>query len=155
MTIFFGCFICQASFHIRSIVYCVKNNIFNVRNGANTEYSDASPMQIEIVMKEISKFYSDYGITIDSPIYNLHEEKRSDHILFELGLRKERNVKGDAETYKKYQVGTCKLGSCGGLGVQYWKRKNGYPKIVQTKLRKHWLEEIPYYKSLIDEEVNS
>lgn len=154
INMFFGCFVCQACFHIKTIIYCLKNNIFNVRNGANIEYDDISPMQIKIVIKEINKFYLDYGIDYDSPIYYNHKEKRSDQLCYELGLFPERNIKGDESTYMKYQF-YCKLGSCGGMGQQYWKHCKGYPKTIQTKLREHWIEEVPYLKSIINQELNS
>ena len=42
----FVCFACQACFHVQTIIYCLKNGIFDVRDGSNTEYEEASPMQI-------------------------------------------------------------------------------------------------------------
>ena len=154
INMFFGCFKCQACFHVKTIAYCLKNNIYHVSDGANTEYGEISPMQIKIVMDEIDKLYKEYGITHTSPIYYEHGEKRSDHLLYELGLRPERNIKGDEKTYTKYQ-GYCKLGACGGVGQQLWKRSKGYPEIIQTKIKEHWIEEVPFIKSLIDNELKS
>ncbi len=145
----FSCFACQACFHINTIIYCRKHNIHDVRDGANTEYEEASPMQIPIVKKEIKKLYADYGITHDSPIYEEHENSRSDHQLFELGLRPKKNIKDDQEMYVKYQ-GYCRFMPGGVLFLNYWKRKNGFPEKVQLMMREHWLEEVHFFKLLID-----
>lgn len=40
----FVCFACQACFHVNTIVYCRQKNIFDVRDGAKTEYEEAAPM---------------------------------------------------------------------------------------------------------------
>ncbi|MCK5099332.1 MAG: hypothetical protein KAR45_14580 [Desulfobacteraceae bacterium] len=148
----FACFACQACFHIQTIIYCLNNDIFDVRDGANTEYEEASPMQIKKVKKEIKKLYSDYGIMHDSPIYDEHETKRSDHQLFELGLRPQPNIKDDIEKYTEYQ-GYCKFMSGSVLFLNYWKRCKDYPEKVQSKMWEHWLEEVDMFKSLIDEKI--
>lgn len=148
----FACFACQACFHINTIIYCKQNNIKDVRDGANTEYEEASPMQIEIVKKEIKKLYSTYGITHDSPIYAEHSNDRSDNQLFKLGLRPQANIKDDLDMYKKYQ-GYCKYMPGGVLFLNYWKRCDGFPKKVQLMMREHWLEEVDFFKSLVDERL--
>lgn len=146
----FTCFACQACFHVNSIIYCLKNDIHDVRDGANTEYEEASPMQIPIVKKEIVKFYADYGITHESPIYEEHESARSDHQLFELGLRPQPNIKDDIDMYKAYQ-GYCRFMPGGVLFLNYWKRCKGFPDKVQLMMREHWMEEVEFLKNLINE----
>lgn len=148
----FVCFACQASFIINTIIYCKRNNISDVRDGANAEYEEASPMQIPIVKKEIAKLYAGYGIAHDSPVYNEHLEDRSDHQLFELGLRPQANIKDDIEMYKKYQ-GYCRFMPGGVLFLNYWRRSKGFPEKVQLKMKEHWLEEVDFLKSLIDENI--
>jgi len=150
----FACFACQACFHVNTIIYCMQNNISDVRDGANTEYEEASPMQIEIVKKEIKKLYSDYGINHDSPIYNEHTKERSDYQLFRLGLRPKANIKDDIEMYKAYQ-GYCRFMPGGVLFLNYWKRCNGFPEKIHLKMREHWLEEAEFLKYLIDNAVGS
>lgn len=148
----FVCFACQACFHINTIIYCLKNNIHDVRDGANTEYEEASPMQIPIVKKEIKKLYADYGITHDSPIYEEHTTDRSDQQLFKLGLRPQANIKDDMEMYEKYQ-GYCRFMPGGVIFLNYWKRCKNFPEKVQLKMRKHWLEEVDFLKNLIDKNL--
>ena len=145
----FTCFACQACFHVNTIIYCKQNNISDVRDGANAEYEEASPMQIEIVKKEIKRLYADYGITHESPVYDEHKTDRSDHQLFKLGLRPQPDIKDDMEMYKKYQ-GYCRFMPGGVLFLNYWKRCKGFPEKVQLKMREHWLEEVDFFKSIID-----
>lgn len=148
----FVCFACQACFHVNTIIYCLKNHIHDVRDGANTEYEEASPMQIPIVKKEIKKLYADYGIIHDSPVYDEHESVRSDHQLFALGLRPQKNIKDDQEMYKKYQ-GYCRFMPGGVLFLNYWRRCEGFPEKVQEMMKEHWLEEVGFLKSLIGNQV--
>jgi len=148
----FACFACQACFHINTIVYCLKHGIKDVRDGANTEYEEASPMQIEIVKKEIKKFYADYGITHASPVYNEYKTDRSDYQLYKLGLRPQENIKDDHQQYKKYQ-GYCKFMPGGVLFLNYWKCCEGFPENLQKAMLQHWLEEVDFFKTLIDEEM--
>jgi len=153
LNMLFGCFACQASFHVNAIIYCKKNNIFNVSDGANTEYGDSAPMQIEIVNAEMKKLYADYGIRHESPIYHEHKVRRSDQQLYELGLRPEVNEKANPELYYKYQ-GSCKLGSQSAIGLYYLKNRNDYPNYVQTKIKEHWIDVVPFLKNIIDEHLS-
>ena len=148
----FICFACQASFHIKTIAYCKKNDILDVRDGSNTEYEEASPMQIKIVKEEIRKLYASYGILHDSPVYNEHESSRSDYQLFQLGLRNRPDIKDDDELYKKYQ-GYCKYMPGGVIFLNYWKLCKGFPEQIQIKMKEHWLEEVSFLKHMIQKEL--
>ena len=148
----FVCFACQSSFISNTIVYCKKNNIYDVRDGANIEYEEASPLQIPEVQVEIKKLYKEYGITHDSPVYDEHESFRSDHQLYELGLRPQPNIKDDHEMYKKYQ-GYCRFMPGSVLFLRYWKRCKGFPERVQNSMKTHWLEEVDFLKKIINEEI--
>jgi len=124
-----------------------------VRDGANTEYEEASPMQIEIVRKEIKNLYAEYGINHDSPVYSEHENDRSDHQLYKLGLRPQANIKDDQSMYKAYQ-GYCRYMPSGVIFLNYWRSCEGFPEKVQLKMREHWLEEVAFFKKTIDERRN-
>jgi len=145
----FQCFACQACFHINTIIYCIQNGIHDVRDGANTEYEEASPMQIEIVRQEIKKLYAEYGIDHESPIYNEFENDRSDHQLYRLGLRPKSNIKDDPTMYKAYQ-GYCRYMPSGVIFLNYWKNCKGFPEKVQLMMKEHWIEEVDYFKHLIN-----
>jgi len=149
----FVCFACQACFHVNTIVYCKRNNINDVRDGANTEYEEASPMQIEIVKNEIKKLYAEYGIRHDSPVYAEHAKERSDFQLFKLGMRPKPNIKDDQEMYKKYQ-GYCRYMPGSVIFLNYWKQCRDFPEKVQMKMKEHWIEEVGFLKDLIDERLS-
>ncbi len=150
----FTCFACQASFHIHTIIYCKKNGISEVRDGANTEYEEASPMQIEIVKREIKKLYAGYGINHDSPIYDEYNDDRSDHQLYQLGLRPQPNIKDDDELYKAYQ-GYCRFMPGSVLFLNYWKRRSDFPEKVQRQMLQHWQETVGFMKRMIDGHIKS
>jgi len=107
-------------------------------------------MQIEIVKKEIKKLYAYYDITHDSPVYSEYEDDRSDHQLYRLGLRPQPNIKDNLEMYKAYQ-GYCRFMPGSVLFLNYWKQCKGFPEKVQSRMREHWLEEVEFFKRLIDE----
>ena len=131
----------------------MQNGIHDVRDGANTEYEEASPMQIEIVKKEIKKMYAGYGITHDSPIYREHKNDRSDHQLYLLGLRQQANIKDDPLMYKAYQ-GYCRYMPSGVVFLNYWRNREGFPEKIQLRMKEHWLEEVEFFKKIIEEQRN-
>lgn len=149
----FTCFACQASFHVFTIRYCMENNIHHVRDGSNTEYEEASPMQMKNVKKEIVKLYADYNINHSSPVYHEYETNRSDYQLYRLGLREQENIKNDNELYQKYQ-GYCKFMPGSTIFLHYRKRCKKFPFDVQEKTLRHWCDEVVFLKSLIQEPYN-
>ena len=153
MQIQFTCFACQACFHISTIIYCIKNSISEVRDGANTEYEEASPMQIKIVKEEIKKFCSEYGINHFSPIYDDHEKSRSDYQLFDLGLRPQKNIKDDLEMYKKYQ-GYCTFMPGSVIFLNYWKRCKQFPDAIHLKMKERWINEKMFFKSIVEDNLS-
>lgn len=148
----FTCFACQASFQVSTIRYCLDNNIFDVRDGANTEYEDASPMQMKSVKKEIKKFYNSFGINHDSPVYDEHETERSDKQLFMLGLRETPNVKDDPALYKKFQ-GYCSFMPGSTLFLRYRRQTPKFPSDVQQLTLEHWLNNEKFLRELIKMKV--
>jgi len=152
LTLQFTCFACQASFIIHTIIYCLKNGIRYVWDGANTEYEEASPMQIKTVKEQIKKFYADYGITHESPIYEEYETARSDFQLYKLGLREKPNIKDDSVLYKKYQ-GYCKFMPASTIWLHYKKLCRSFPKDVQKDILQHWNEYMDYFRKLINLEM--
>jgi len=150
----FTCFACQASFIIHSIGYCIKNKIVQVRDGANTEYEEASPMQMRRMKEEIRRLYADYGIVHYSPVYDEYATDRSDYQLFRLGLREQPDIKDDPELYKKYQ-GYCKFMPASTIWLHYRRLCKGFPEDVQEKILSHWHEEAAYFHQLINYKISS
>jgi len=150
----FTCFACQASFIIHIISYCIKNKIVQVRDGANTEYEEASPMQMRRVKEEIRRLYADHGIVHASPVYDEYASDRSDYQLFRLGLREQPNIKDNPKLYKKYQ-GYCKFMPASTIWLHYWRQCKGFPEDVQKQTLEHWIEEVNYIKQLIEYKIGS
>lgn len=146
----FTCFACQASFIIHTISYCLKNKIADVMDGANTEYEEASPMQMRKVKEEIKRLYAHYGIMHVSPVYEEYASDRSDYQLYRLGLRERANIKDDPKLYKKYQ-GYCKFMPASTIFLRYRTECPGYPEDIQQSMLAHWKGEVCFFRSLIDE----
>ena len=144
----FTCFACQASFIIHTINYCLRNKIFHVRDGANTEYEEASPMQMRELKEEIKKLYAYYGIIHASPVYDEYRNNRSDHQLYRVGLRDKPNIKDDPRLYKKYQ-GYYKFMPASTIWLYYRRQSKGFPEDVQEKTLEHWCDEVEVFKKLI------
>ncbi len=144
----FTCFACQAAFQIMTIHYCLNNKILHVCDGANTEYEEASPMQIRDVKKRIKKFYALYGIAHESPVYYEHEIYRSDVQLYDLGLREHLNVKDDHKLYTKYQ-GYCRFMPGSTLFLMYSKRCEEFPHYVQKLTLEHWIENEMFLEKIL------
>lgn len=113
------CGLCKLAMHIRTLVYCLDNNIKHVCDGASKGMR-FFPAQMQGVIEEIKNLYKRYGITYSTPVFDLDspqhngfidrlhleefssdEEKiREDNkitsgkILFEKGLMPAKDVKG-------------------------------------------------------------
>ncbi|MFQ5674615.1 MAG: hypothetical protein ACE5G1_01855 [bacterium] len=85
------CPICKIAMHIRTLAYCLDHQIFHVCDGANQARGRTYPEQVKIVMNEYRDFYKSYGIEYSSPIYEA--PVRTDHMLYDLGIYTEREVK--------------------------------------------------------------
>lgn len=71
-----SCTLCKLSMHIRTIVYCIDNNINVVLDGSN-KYSGESLAtdQIEEVINSIKDLYSSFNISYITPVYNMKAPK--------------------------------------------------------------------------------
>lgn len=83
------CGLCKLSMHIRTIIYCLENNIYKVFDGAN-KYSGNSLAvdQIKEFVDTIKHLYTKFNISYETPIYDLKAPK---HITWEIkfGLSEE------------------------------------------------------------------
>ncbi len=82
------CGLCKLSMHIRTLIYCLENNIKYVCDGS-TRYSGNNyyPAQMTKVLDEIKAMYKQYNIEFLTPVYDFDEP---DNIEWfdKLGLRK-------------------------------------------------------------------
>lgn len=63
------CGLCKLSMHIRTIKYCMDNEIYHVSDGANAGMS-MFPAQMKSVIKELEKMYMDFNIHYSNPVYD-------------------------------------------------------------------------------------
>ncbi len=118
-----NCGLCKLAMHLRTVIFCLDNNITNVCDGANQNMR-LFPDQMKNVLEEYRKMYARFGIHHVSPVFELEypegldyadrlhldrvmpaEAKKDDpdaekkkrtagYKLFELGLMPSENVKG-------------------------------------------------------------
>lgn len=87
------CFSCNLSWHVKTIIYDIENNIHFTCDG---ERYEKPPLWAELmpeVLQMVRDLYKEYSITYENPVYNI---KRTDWKLFELGITSEKNVKLDS-----------------------------------------------------------
>lgn len=116
------CGLCKLSMHVRTIAYCLDNQIYHVADGANQAMS-MEPAQIKEVIDEMKRMYQHFGISYFNPVFELDapgdgdflekenlqflknisdttltqeefHQKTPGSVLHEMGLAPERNVKG-------------------------------------------------------------
>lgn len=117
-----NCGLCKLAMHIRSVLFCLDNKIGNVYDGAN-KGMDIFPAQMKPVVKKIKKMYKEFGVSYETPVFELEEpagldfatkldlkkilpedknrqiddekrKKTAGYKLFKLGLLPSENVKG-------------------------------------------------------------
>ncbi|MCK4917222.1 MAG: hypothetical protein KAS51_03290 [Candidatus Omnitrophica bacterium] len=116
------CGLCKLAMHIRTVVFCLDNKIYNVCDGAN-KGMDIFPAQMKEIIKEITDMYLNFGIKYINPVFDfdgdqdtgfvdrlhfekifsdvdkdksvIEEKKRTtNNELFKMGLMPSGNVKG-------------------------------------------------------------
>ncbi|MDD5080117.1 MAG: hypothetical protein PHH68_07370 [Candidatus Omnitrophica bacterium] len=115
------CGLCKLAMHIRTLVYCLDNNIGYVCDGANNNMDYASD-QIREFIGELKALYRRFGVEYNSPVYEFAhpddsgwfdkmgmgsltgagEEKKDSVVttgeeLFRMGIFPKKNMKGTAQ----------------------------------------------------------
>jgi PP-loop superfamily ATP-utilizing enzyme len=69
------CGLCKLTMHIRTIRYCMENDVKYVSDGANAGMT-MFPAQMKPVIEELKKMYQSFGISYSNPVfeYNAPEE---------------------------------------------------------------------------------
>lgn len=90
------CGLCKFSMHVRTIIYCLENNICTVLDGAN-KYSGNSLAidQIKEFIDIIKKLYAKFDICYEAPVYDMQAPK---HITWEIKFGLEEERKNDITT---------------------------------------------------------
>lgn len=73
------CGLCKLSMHVRTIKYCIDNEVFFVADGANQAMS-MEPAQMKPVIDEMKNMYAHFGITYFNPVFNMEGPEDKDFI---------------------------------------------------------------------------
>ncbi|MBD3264820.1 MAG: hypothetical protein GF375_06935 [Candidatus Omnitrophica bacterium] len=65
------CGLCKLTMHLRTLIYCLDEGVKNVCDGSNKNMK-FFPGQMKIVIEEIKRMYSEYGINFMTPVYELN-----------------------------------------------------------------------------------
>lgn len=63
------CGLCKLAMHIRTLIFCIDNDIGNVSDGAN-QGMYLFPEQTETIIEELKQLYNKFGITYNNPVFN-------------------------------------------------------------------------------------
>lgn len=83
------CLGCKMAMHARTIIYNLEHGVARSAAGSRHE-SKLYPAQMRSVKERIEEMYRDYGMEIESPVYDLTD---TDRLAYEQGLVARRNMK--------------------------------------------------------------
>jgi len=103
------CGLCKLAMHVRTLIFCLDNNIGNVSDGAN-QGMNLFPAQMAEVLSELKDMYAKFGIRYSNPVFNFEGPQNvgfTDRLHFDKVLKKEGN--GGSGTPKQENTTGCKL----------------------------------------------
>jgi hypothetical protein len=144
------CGTCRFAMHIRTIVYCIQNNVKWISDGSNQFYQMVAPSEMPDILNLVKELYRAYGIQyIINPAYNKLD---ADNELYEKGIVPEKGLRVNWDTYKKIQP-VCNCGLFFLIMARtYWFYLHGVDQLSRTAFR-YYEEKLPWYKSLVEEEL--
>jgi len=169
------CGLCKLAMHIRSLIYCLENNINQVCDGANKNMP-LFPAQMIEVINEIKNMYSRYGISYSIPVFEFNQPKnigyldrinpkilqlqvfehKSDYknptageILFKMGIFPAKNVKG-TKIDRQMQARCFQLILFNIFVLWYYLPTNKLGRYKEMCVN-FYKEKMQYFENLIDE----
>nr|BDT30127.1 7-cyano-7-deazaguanine synthase [Bacteriovorax sp. HI3] len=73
------CGLCKLSMHVRTIKYCIDNEVYFVADGANQAMT-MEPAQMKPVIDEMKRMYAHFGITYFNPVFEMDGPEDKDFI---------------------------------------------------------------------------
>ena len=171
------CGLCKLAMHIRTLIYCLENNIKHVCDGANKNAGAGYfPAQMLEVIDLIEKMYAQYEIIYSRPVFNLDEPKgttwvdklgleklqlpsikagkqetelTSGRILFNENILSKENVKGTKMDHKM-QARCFQLILFNIFLYWYYLPTHGPSKYKETAVN-FYQEKMEYFQALVDE----
>ncbi len=171
------CGLCKLAMHIRTVIFCLKNDVVEVCDGANKNMR-LFPDQMASVMQETRKMYAHFGINYTSPVFEfgqpdvngfndrLRQERISPLIekkgafdktkknttrykLFEFDLMPSENVKG-SKIDQKMQPRCFQFILFRIFAQWYYLPNHTYNEYEQASLQ-FFKEKIDFFTALIDD----
>lgn len=175
------CGLCKLAMHIRTVIFCLNNQIGNVCDGAN-QGMHLFPAQMTSIIKETKMMYANFGISYTNPVFDfegpqdtefvdrLHlekivpnQEKKASYVakkkrttgykLYELGLMPSENVKG-TELDRKMQPRCFQFILFNIFVLWYYLHNHTYEEYEKATLR-FYKEKIEFFTKLVDEYVKT
>ena len=171
------CGLCKLAMHIRTLIYCLENNIKYVCDGANKNAGAGYfPAQMLEVIDLIEEMYAQYGVSYSRPVFDFDEPKgitwvdklgleklqlssidtgkeetelTSGKILFKENLFPRENVKGTKIDHKM-QARCFQLILFNIFLYWYYLPVHGSSKYKETAVN-FYQEKVEYFRALIDE----
>lgn len=150
MFTFVPCGTCRFAMHIKTIAYCLKNNVKWISDGSNQFYQMVAPSEMPDILNLVKELYSSYGIQyIINPAYNKLD---ADNELYEKGIVPQKGLRTNWDTYKKIQP-VCNCGLFFLIMARtYWFYAHGVEQLSKTAF-KYYEEKLSWYKSLVEDEL--
>jgi hypothetical protein len=83
------CGLCKLAMHLRTLAYCVENDVGTVWDGAN-KHMTIFPMQMAPVLDRLRQLYASAGIRYENPVFDYDDDQGIDFGSFLWGLSPER-----------------------------------------------------------------
>lgn len=170
-----ACGQCKFTFHIRSLIYCLENNIAQVCDGVDKSMY-LFPSHMPEVISEIKKMYSRYKITYTAPVFGFEPAKNIGYLdklnleilkrqtsqpesnslnpttgemLFKMGIFPAKNLKG-TKLDQQMQARCFQFILFYIFALWYYLPTHPYQRYKQECLD-FYKEKIQYFEGLIDE----
>lgn len=96
------CGACKIAMHVRTLLYCLENNVLNVMDGANTEVV-FDPDQRLSVKKHLRGFYGEFGVSFTTPLLDGGlKGLRADYELHRRGFTKVKDLKETSADFQSH-----------------------------------------------------
>lgn len=147
-----SCDACQLAMHTMTIIYNIKNKIRFTCDGYKAEKEHIYSFMSKDGIKEIRKFYSNFGLEYQNPVYNII---RTDWVLYEMGITTNKNVKFPNEGLNFSTQHHCHNGILvNAFLMGYYNPMYGNETAREISIN-YWREKVELSKQIICETVES
>lgn len=145
-----ACELCKFTFHIRTICYCLDNQIYEMWDGFNTHRGREYVSQMKPFIEKYKRYYKSFGIHYETPTDDL--PPRTDAIAFEWGLTAAPDIKTNPhldDTQFKCHPRVLYHVLCRGYFWPVW----GHDKF-EKRVDDYLEDKMPLFKRLIEDYIS-